>query len=255
MSVVRTLLEAASRNRILLRRMPGKFGGAPIYVTPEARLRFWSWDLYSSDPHLFDAAEELVSPGEVVWDVGANVGLFSFAAAAKAGSTGQVIAIEPDLCLVDLLRRSVRMQPPDSAKVTIVPAAVSNQMRVAELQIGARGRCSNYLASLGGSHAGGVRELQHVVAITLDWMAECFPSPSLLKVDVEGAEALVLQGAKRLLALAKPKILIEVWQHNSVEVNRLLREHGYSLFDADQLGKNQRPLERPVFNTLAVFTG
>ena len=42
---------------------------------------------------------EMVRPGDVVWDIGANVGLFAFAAANRAGSSGQVIAVEPDLWL------------------------------------------------------------------------------------------------------------------------------------------------------------
>jgi len=81
---VRTLAEHLSRGRVLKRRLPAEFGAAPIFVSPDAALCFWHKDLANCDPALLDAARELVQPGDVVWDVGANVGLFSFAAAARA---------------------------------------------------------------------------------------------------------------------------------------------------------------------------
>lgn len=97
MTAFRRLAERLSRGRVLKRHLPREFGGGSVYVTPDAALRFWRQNLYKADPMLFDAARELVRPGDVVWDVGANVGLFSFATAALAGPTGQVLAIEPDL--------------------------------------------------------------------------------------------------------------------------------------------------------------
>jgi FkbM family methyltransferase len=52
---------------------------------------------------LFDFSEKFARTGDVVWDVGANVGMFTFACAFRAGSSGHVVAIEPDAFLVDLL--------------------------------------------------------------------------------------------------------------------------------------------------------
>jgi len=56
--------------------------------------------LESVDPTLLRAAAELALPGAVGGDVGANLGLFSFASAGLAGASGQVFAIEPDTYLV-----------------------------------------------------------------------------------------------------------------------------------------------------------
>jgi len=60
------------------------------------------------DPLLYEMAEELVKPGSVVWDVGANVGLFSICAAARSGRSGQVLAIEPDFWLANLINRTAQ---------------------------------------------------------------------------------------------------------------------------------------------------
>jgi hypothetical protein len=82
----RTFAESLSRGIVLRRTLPKKEDrGATLFVPPEVRPRYWSWSLASSDPWLLDMAVELVSRGEVVWVIGANVGLFSFAAAGLAG--------------------------------------------------------------------------------------------------------------------------------------------------------------------------
>lgn len=252
MYFARRLAELLSRGRALKRRLPKELGGAPIFVSPDAALRFWRRDLFRTDPPLFHAARELVRPGDVIWDIGTNVGLFAFAAAAQAGPNGYVLAVEPDLWLVQLLQRSRAIQPASSAPMKVLPAAISDSVDVAEFCIAARGRSSNCLAGMGGSQTGGTREREHVVTVTLDWLAERFPPPSVLKVDVEGAEALVLRGSRRVLAQSRPRILIEVYEQNSAEVGRVLRELGYRLFDADQPAELRRPLEVPAYNTLAV---
>ena len=83
----RRLAERISRGVVLSRRLPAKFGRLHVYVTPEAGLRYWL-AMSRVDPTLYRMVEELVRPGATVWDVGANVGLFSFCAAALSGPSG-----------------------------------------------------------------------------------------------------------------------------------------------------------------------
>ncbi len=129
----------------------------------------------------------------MVWDVGANVGLFSFAAASLAGPEGRVVALEPDAWLVQLLRRSASRQPAGSAPVEVVPAAIAAALSVRTLCLASRSRAANYLADFGTIQTGGSREQQSVIAVTLDWLLESFPVPSVVKIDVEGAELEVLE--------------------------------------------------------------
>jgi len=249
---VRALAERLSRGRVLKRQLPARFGGAPIFVSPDAALRFWRKDLAKCDPPLFDAADELVRPGDVVWDVGANVGLFTFAAAARAGATGRVLAVEADQWLVSLLRRSASCQPASSAAVSVLSAAVSDRVGVAEFCIAKRGRCSNYLRGLGGSQTGGERERQWVITVTLDWLLGWFPAPAVLKIDIEGAEVLARRGAERVLGEARPRLLLEVYDENADEVGAILHGYGYRLFDAEARPEGRTPLSRPAYNTLAL---
>src|ERR1039458_10790336 len=104
---LRRLAERLSRGVVLRRRLPRDFQRLPLFVTPEAGLRHWA-GLAGVDRHLLDMARELVKPGAVVWDVGANVGLFAFSAAAITGPSGLVVAIEPDVWLAHLMDRSSR---------------------------------------------------------------------------------------------------------------------------------------------------
>ncbi len=252
MNLIRSVAERLSRGRVLKRRLPPDLGGGRLYVTPDAALRFWRKDLGMVDPALLNAARELVKPGDVVWDIGANVGLFCFAAAARAGSRGEILAVEPDLWLVGLLRRSVEEQPDGSAPVRVLGVAAGDSVGVAEFCIAARGRAANHLLGYGGSQTGGTRDKQFVVTVTLDWLMERFRPPAVLKIDVEGAEELVLRGGRQILSQAKPAVLIEVYEENAEAVGSLLREYGYKFYDAELPREQRRPLKRPAYNTIAI---
>jgi hypothetical protein len=97
------MLQSVSRGRILKRRLPKEFGSVPLFVTPESALSFWRRDIGKVDPFLLSMARELVRPNMIVWDIGANVGLFSFAAAALGA---KIVAVEPDAWLASLIHRS-----------------------------------------------------------------------------------------------------------------------------------------------------
>jgi FkbM family methyltransferase len=249
---LRSALERVSRGVVLERRLPRRYGGGRIFVTPDAALRFWRWDLEACDPLLFQLVDELIRPGMTVWDVGSNVGLFSLASAAVCGPKGGVVSIEPDAFLVELQGRSVRLLSDRSAPVRSFCCAVANQMGTAELKIAARGRSSNHLTQVQGStQTGGVRETRSVVTITLDWLLSELSAPHVVKIDVEGAEALVLEGASTVLRTARPTLLFEGGA-DPAAVADLLRRADYVMLDAAQLTHQRRPMPAPCWDTLAV---
>ncbi len=253
MRLMRSLLERASRGRVLRRRLPAELGGRRIFVTPDAALSLWLPGLARTDPLLLRLAAELVSPRATVWDVGANVGLFAFAAAFRAGSEGEVLAIEPDEWLAGLLRRSAAEALPASAPVVVLAAAVSDRAGTSEFFIARRGRASNHLAGVAGSsQTGGARETRQVATVMLDTLLETSRPPNLVKIDAEGAELNCLRGASRLLSEVRPVVLCEVTAENAAGVSEVLRRHCYAILDAAAAPEARRPLAIAPWNTLGI---
>jgi FkbM family methyltransferase len=247
---LRSMLEGATHRVVFRRRLPKPFSAVRIYASTEGGLRYLRPRLTGVDPALLRLAEEVVGPGAEVWDIGANLGLFSFAAAVRAGPGGHVLAVEPDTMLVGFLRRSAAANQ-RHAPVEVLPAAVAGDVSAARFNIGRRNRSTNHLAGFGTGQTGGVRACELVPTVTLDWLADRFPAPDVLKIDVEEAEVQVLAGGPRVLR-ALPTIICEVADRNATAVSDLLTAHGYACYDGDQPAGRRIPLPRAPANTLAV---
>jgi FkbM family methyltransferase len=250
--VWRATLEKASHRLVIRRRLPSPFRAARIYASTEGGLRYLRPRMNDVDPCLLRLVQEEVGPGSVVWDIGANVGLFTFAAAVAAGPNGHVLAIEPDTLLVGMLRRSAAANR-GQATVDVLATAVADEVGVARFNVARRNRATSHLDGFGTAEAGGVRATQIVPTVTLDWLATRFPLPSLLKIDVEEAELKVFAGGSTVLR-SHPTIICEVAGQNSVAVQEILSGYGYTLFDGDEPPSRRVPAEAAPFSTLAVCT-
>ena len=177
---------------------------------------------------------ELVRPNITVWDIGANVGLFSFAAASLGA---QVVAVEADTWLANLIHRSALL---NKLPVTVLPAAVSDRQGISRLYLSDQGKASNSLCGVGIA--------QTVIAVTLDSLLDHFAAPEVLKIDVEGTEYAVLSGAWKVLQ-ARPLIFCEVTGDYEA-IGKLLREANYEFYAARET--KRQPLLRPSRDTLAV---
>jgi FkbM family methyltransferase len=250
--VVRGMIENFTRDWVIRRRLSADFSSAPIHVTPSAGLRYLFRPMNSVDPSLLELVKEFIEPGDVVWDIGANIGLFSFAAASIAGPEGLVVALEPDAWLVQLLRRSALEQPAGSASVQVVPAAVASEVSLRTLCLASRSRAANYLAEFGTTQTGGSREQQSVIAVTLDWLMDSLPAPSVLKIDVEGAELEVLKGAHRLFETVRPVVFCEVIPASEPGVTDFFTEHDYQIFNGELPPGERQPLPASPWCTVAI---
>jgi FkbM family methyltransferase len=150
-----------------------------------------------------DRLREFVPDGSLAIDVGANVGFFAVRFAQWVGPSGEVIAIEPEGrnydSLVSALKRKGllgRVRP-----LRAVAAAASG---AAFLEINSLHPADHKISRDGTGVA--------VDAITLDGVVSGKTSlrPGLIKIDVQGAEMLVLQGAAGILSAAGPALFIEL---------------------------------------------
>jgi len=235
---------------VMRRHLPTPFDAARIYVSTEGGLRYLRPSLGSADPALLRLAAEVVRPGDVIWDIGANLGLFSFAAAVTAGPSGRVLAVEPDALLVRMLRRSAAANH-GHAPVEVLPVAVADDVGVARFHIARRNRSTSHLDGFGTSQTGGIRATELVPTVTLDWLAAHFPMPGVVKIDVEAAELKVLAGGAAVLGTL-PTIICEVAADNAAAAGDLLTARGYTLYDGQQQTARRIPVAVAPAETLAI---
>ncbi len=252
--IVRRLAEVGLGPLIIRRRLPRAAGAGAIVVSGKVgglkyllkSARFW-------DPELLDIAAQLVKDGHSVWDVGANVGLFSKAAAFHAGAQGRVLSIEADLDAVALLNRTCRLRSPCHAEMTVLPAAISDSVGFVRFLIAKRARAANSIEGFGSTQSGGVKETRTLPCVTLDSLLGHFPAPHILKIDVEGAELGVLEGGGKVLGQFRPAIYCEVSREVRSEVTCLLQDHSYRLWDGSGFDGTLHPgISLATHNTVAI---
>ena len=248
--MIRRLAERLARGRILRRTIQVAGRRVPIHISPDAQLKYLKPGARAFDADLLVLAEQRLNADSVVWDVGANVGTFSVAAATVA-NRGKVFAIEADIWLAGLLRRTAA-EPAFAGRIQVIPCAVAAAAGVARFVIAARGRASNALEISGGrSQMGGARDIVLVPTLSLDTLLESLSPPSFVKIDVEGAELAVLEGAKRLLREVRPSVYIEVDEASGEAVFALFAQLGYAAHDPATGHEVSGCIENTLFVPLA----
>jgi FkbM family methyltransferase len=151
-----------------------------------------------------------------------------------------IVAVEADPFLVSLLQESAALS---GYQITIVAAAAYSRVGLAEFTIAERGRASNYLTDVGGrSQAGGERGRIIIPTITLDSLLDRFQAPSFIKIDVEGAEADVLEGCKRVISKSRPYIYFEASSKSYPYCEQMLLASEYKLSKGAEMNYLATPL-------------
>jgi FkbM family methyltransferase len=187
-----------------------------------------------------DRLREFVPSGSLVIDVGANVGFFSLRFAKWVGDGGKVISIEPEdrnyNSLILTLRRKGFLNRVDALKA--VSAAAPGTMF---LEINPVHPADHKLSRDGSGLP--------VTAVTLDDLVQdkgCL-KPALVKIDVQGAEMLVLKGAADILKIARPALFIELHEEGlrrfGTSVSAILAhlsEQGYEAYWLKRTGSHKK---------------
>lgn len=231
---------AARRMAHLLRRLAiQSLRGAPVDTEAlGARMRLYPYNNICEKkvlftPQFFDPEElgqlkSAIRDGFTFVDVGANVGAYSLFVAAQAGLGAKILAVEPQPDVFDRLAYNIRQNPFGTIKA--VACAVADKTGELTLFLDPRNKGESSVKIVGSSHAPMIR----VPAVTLLELltSEGFTRLDALKLDVEGAEDLILDPFFRdAPASLHPALIIiedgrERWQ---TDLGRLLAAQGYRL--------------------------
>jgi FkbM family methyltransferase len=201
------------------------------------------------DPCVTEALHRLIDPGEVVADVGANVGYMSSLAAARAGSRGRVISFEPHPRVYELLERNAARWRDRGGAAAVEPRrlALSDEAGEGTLVSGPSFEANTGLASLNADEAAMANANAITVELArLDRVAGGEPV-RVMKVDVEGHEADVLRGATEMLGPDGIRdIVFEDHDDYPSAATATVEEAGYELIslDNDLWGLRMIPPER-----------
>jgi FkbM family methyltransferase len=152
---------------------------------------------------------KLLLPGQTFIDVGANIGYFSILAAKKVGSSGRVLAIEPEPHNFELLSQNVKIN--QLCNVTLANVALGESPGTAQLFCSPQNFGDHRLYADADS---GDRQAVNATMVRLDDLIDQYglTSVDLIKMDVQGYECYVLAGMRRLLGTNRRlRVLTEFW--------------------------------------------
>lgn len=162
------------------------------------------------DPTLSAVIKDCLQPGMRAVDVGANFGFYTVIASKRVGSAGLVYAFEPDPGNYNLLLRNIEMNNCGNVRpfcLAIGEKAYSALLYRDPANLGNHSLCSNNISS----------DDVDSVSITVQPLDSLLPDlgfrdgVDFIKIDVQGAEEAVINGASTILSMGGPQILMEFW--------------------------------------------
>jgi FkbM family methyltransferase len=178
------------------------------------------------------ALERLLAPGSVVYDIGANYGLFGWQALRLVGPQGRVVFFEPNPAVAECLRANLDANQVQNA--LLVEKAVSEGVGTVDLLVPPRRQSGLATIETGDEAAQGWRRCAVETTSVDCFRRESGLAPTLLKLDVEGHELSVLRGAEETLQACHPVIMLEMEilakdpaGAAATKILALLARHGY----------------------------
>jgi FkbM family methyltransferase len=184
------------------------------------------------EPHVRRCFVALLRPGDTCVDVGAHIGFFSTIASSLVGPSGKVYAFEANSTLLQPLRSNASQFPWMVASLRAV-CDKSGSVAFSNPQLDGESGWGKLASVRNEGH------IESVEAVSLDEWHESVGSPliRLIKIDAEGSEPFILEGARRVIANSRPYLIIELNDELLRAVRRTresvtdsLREQGYGIF-------------------------
>jgi FkbM family methyltransferase len=220
----------------------------------ETSLRLFAHEVY--EPFETEFFKKEIKKGDVVLDIGANIGYYTLIFARLVGENGRAIAFEPEPANFALLKKNVRIN--DYRNVILVQKAITNETGKIKLYL-SRDKDNR------GDHriydSGDGRKFIEIEAIQLDdYFKDYNGKIDYIKMDIQGAEAGAIQGMSMLLEKNKDiKIVTEFWPiglkrfgSSPEEYLKILIKYGFKLYHINEQEKEIRPVH--IAKLLEMYT-
>lgn len=184
------------------------------------------------EPHKRRFISESLHSGSTFVDIGVNKGDYALLAASQVGPTGKVIAIEPEPENCSWIRRSIEANGFNN--IELHEAAAAEIAGTTQLYLGKKSGWHSLIEGVGVSS-----KTIDVKTVALDDIGDGELNPDLIKIDVEGVEHRVLDGAKATVGRCRPTFVIDLHPHLGADIDRVeefFRSRDYHAFALHDLG-------------------
>lgn len=184
------------------------------------------------EKHILEVMQHTIQPGDVVLDVGANIGFHTIHFSRWVGTSGMVMAFEPDPANIELLKSNLARN--NCKNVQVFPVALSDRKDQKDLYRFDNNMMCNSLANVEGSSSS-IKVPVHKTAEFTDGYKIAFA-----KIDVEGYEPQVIHGMdvlpNNMVVEFYPKLLETAGSSPMLWINEMIEEKGYVLSVIEESG-------------------
>ena len=185
---------------------------------------------------------KIIKPGDICWDIGANIGFYTCLLASQVEDAGTVVAFEPAARTFDYIHKNVSLN--QFSNVTVVNKGLGDKVEQRHLYY-SEAALAEGTASL--KYDEGRTASERVTLDTIDNLIGELPIPNFIKIDVEGYQLEVLRGGEHCLKTHAPLLMAELKdvgetnRDNFREIEKYIMGLGYSLYEIGKYALKRCP--------------
>ena len=232
------IITCAVGNETILLDLDKEEGGE----TRERNWEHWRAQTYTTkEPDTLAWIDAFLKEGDVIYDIGANIGQYSLYAAKRLEGCCQILAFEPEALNYAKLNKNIVLNGL-SDSITAYCLAITDRTAIDAFYVKSFSPGAS-LHALGRPVGQGdvpfvAQHRQGMLGVSLDDLVGTFslPFPNHIKIDVDGIEDLIVQGARNTMADPRlQSVLIEVYIYRDIasQIREVFFQHGFCLYNVD----------------------
>ena len=221
----------------------GLYKGILLNIFPQSHLHL----IYRNiEPHFQQILSKYINKGDTVFDIGANIGYVSTAMSKLVGQDGKVFAFEAVPMTAKAFTENIKLN--NCTNIQLIQKALSDKVGKATFRIPNGGE-NHSMASMmwHKSDDDTINVAVDTIVIDQDEKLKQI-TPSFIKIDVEGAEGLVVKGMQELITKSSPVIFIECSKAGRNVVWEIMKKLNYSCFLSHDLSNEITNFDKYIHN-------